>query len=239
MSTKKGPPKTPPSKGPPTRKSPRTQKAGERKRGSWPVGRGGKIGKMGGGGRPSSTSSESESDDDDESNGGDDSNKEDKCHRGHIGMQTLKTTTQEELLQMLREKERTIKKLQGEIDCMKNESKPSKKTLRQIMNWSGEEINFSQSVNTFVRVFLFPRYKFLKDGWQNYQPHKKDSLSSMCLRKLSLPEGSEPDDIWERVIAPSIQMKYLNIKGNMNYDLNKIFLSMMYFVMCDLTTVFN
>ena len=140
---------------------------------------------------------------------------------------------------MLREKERTIKKLQGEIDCMKNKSKTSKKILWQIMKWSGEEINFSESVNTFVRVFLFPRYKFLKDGWQNYQPHKKDSLSSMCLRKLSLPEGSKADDIWERVIVPSIQMKYVNIKGNMNNDLKKIFLSMMYFVMCDLTTVFD
>ncbi len=61
----------------------------------------------------------------------------------------------------------------------------------------------------------------------------------MCLRKLSLPEGSKADDIWERVIVPSIQMKYVNIKGNMNNDLEKIFLSMMYFGMCDLTTVFD
>jgi hypothetical protein len=56
---------------------------------------------------------------------------------------------------MLREKERTIKKLQAEMDCMKNKSKPSKKTLRDIMKWLGEEINFSESVNTFVQVFYF------------------------------------------------------------------------------------
>jgi hypothetical protein len=105
---------------------------------------------MGGGGRPSLTSSESESDEDDESNGGDDSNEEDECHQGDVGMQTSKTTTQEELLQILREKEQMIKKLQGGIDCMKNKSKPSKKILQQIMKWSGEEINFSESVNTFV-----------------------------------------------------------------------------------------
>jgi hypothetical protein len=139
---------------------------------------------------------------------------------------------------MLREKERMIKKLQAEIECMKNKSKPRKKTLRDIMKWSGEEINLSESVNTFVRVFLFPRYKFLKDGWQNYQPDKTDSLSLMCLRKLSLPEGSEADDNWERVIVPSIQMKYVNIKGNMNNDLKKIYLSMMCFVKCDLKNVF-
>ena len=49
----------------------------------------------------------------------------------------------------------------------------------------------------------------------------------MCLRKLSLPEGSNTVDIWERVKAvPSIQMKYINIKGNMNNDLKKIYMSM-------------
>ena len=46
------------------------------------------------------------------------------------------------------------------------------------------------------------------------------------------------DDIWERVIVPSIQMKYVNIKGNMNNDLKKIYLSMMIFVKCDLKNVF-
>ncbi len=56
---KKSPPMTPPNMGAKTRKSPRQQKATERKRGSGPVGRGGKIGKMGGRGRPFSTSSES------------------------------------------------------------------------------------------------------------------------------------------------------------------------------------
>ena len=34
------------------------------------------------------------------------------------------------------------------------------------------------------------------------------------------------DDIWERVIVPSIQMQYINIKGNMNNDLKKICMGM-------------
>jgi len=42
------------------------------------------------------------------------------------------------------------------------------------------------------------------------------------LKKLALPEGSDKEDVWERVIVPSIQMKYINIKGNMNSDLKKI-----------------
>ena len=96
------------------------------------------------------------------------------------------------------------------------------------MRWTGKEINFADSVNTFVREFLFPWYKFLKVGWMNYDPLLKHSLSSMCLRRLSIPEGSDAADIWERVIVPSIQMKYTNIKGNMNNDLKKIYMSMSY-----------
>ena len=46
------------------------------------------------------------------------------------------------------------------------------------------------------------------------------------------------DDIWERVIVPLIKMKHINIKRNMNNDLKKLYLSMMYFVMCDLITGF-
>jgi len=91
-----------------------------------------------------------------------------------------------------------------------------------------------------VREFLFPQYKFLREGWQNYEPDKKNSLSSMCLRKLSLPEGSDTANIWERVImiVPLIQMKYINIKGNMNNDLKKIYMSM-YDILFENQRVFN
>ncbi len=146
---------------------------------------------------------------------------------GLHGTKRGKMSTRDELVERLREKERTIKKLQEEVHSLRrNKSRPNKKDIRERMKWSGEEINFADSVNTFVREFLFPRYKFLREGWQNYEPDKKNSLSSMCLRKLSLPEGSDKADIWERVIVPSIQMKYINLKGNMNNDLKKIYMSM-------------
>jgi hypothetical protein len=169
--------------------------------------------------KQSSSSSESESDTN--------SNKKDKSNNGHHVEKVVSTdiTTQDDLLNMLKEKERIIKRQQMEIDYMKNKTQ-GKKTIREFMNWSGEEINFSEDVNTFVREFLFTRYKFLKDGWQHYQPNKHDSLSSLCLRKLSLPDFAQKDDIWDRVIVPTIQSKYINIKGNMNNDLKKIFLSM-------------
>ena len=155
----------------------------------------------------------------------DEEDKDDKRNGGDVGIKTSKNYTRGELLTMLREKERIIKKLQAEMEYMKKRSKPSKKTIQEMIMWSGEEKNFSESVDTFVREFLFPRYKFLKEGWQRYEPNMKNSLSSMCLHRLSLPEGSDTEDIWIRVIVPSIQMKYINIKGNTNNDLKKIYMS--------------
>jgi hypothetical protein len=204
-----------------TRSSPRGHKRSSRetqvnvrKRGTGPFGRGGKkIPQK----QPSSSSSESESESESEGEEG---------FEGPYGTKRAKMTTHDELLEMLCEKEVTIKKLEAEVHSLRNKSRPNKKDLRESMRWSGEEINFADSVNTFVREFLFPRYKFLRGGWQKYEPDKRNSLSSMCLRKLSLPEGSDTEDIWERVIVPSIQMKYVNIKGNMNNDLKKIYISM-------------
>ena len=217
-------PKTPPKKKAhttvPPRSSPRRHKSSSsntRERGTGPVGRGGKTISRKQHSSSSSESSESESE----------SEEDDKSFDGLCGKnKKAKMTTRDELLDMLREKERIIKKLQAEVHSLRNKSRPNKKDLRESFRWSGEEINFSDGVNTFVREFLFPRYKFLGGGWQNYERDKRNSLSSMCLRRLSLPEGSDMKDIWERVIVPTIQMKYVNIKGNMNNDIKKIYISM-------------
>jgi hypothetical protein len=96
-------------------------------------------------------------------------------------MKKTKTASQEELLDMLRERERMIKRLQTELHLMKNKSRTNKKTLRESMRWSGEEINFVDSIYTFVQAFLFPRYKILREGWQDYQLDKKNSLSPLCI----------------------------------------------------------
>jgi hypothetical protein len=73
--------------------------------------------------------------------------------RRKFGNKVSTTTTREKLLTMLRAKEWMIKKLQVEVDCMRSKSKPTKKPIRENMQWSGEEINFSESINTFVQVF--------------------------------------------------------------------------------------
>jgi hypothetical protein len=65
-------------------------------------------------------------------------------------------------------------------------------------------------VSIFVNVYLIPRYKFLKDGWMEYEDGQK-SCSTFVQEKVIIPEGAEYKDQWERVICPTIQAKYVAI----------------------------
>ena len=118
------------------RRSPRGHKSSKResevntqKRGTGPQGRGGKVST-----RPepeefSSENSESESDEDDEGND------------GRFRIKRTKDASREELLSMLRQKERIIMKLQAEVHSLRNKGRPNKTSLRVSLNWSGEEVN--------------------------------------------------------------------------------------------------
>ncbi len=106
----------PQSTGTKRRRSPRQHNPTGRERGSGPVGRGGKIRIIEGRGRAFSSLSELESDNDD------DSSEEDESHHKQVEIKMPTSTMRAELLRMLREKERTIWKLQMELDCMKNKA---------------------------------------------------------------------------------------------------------------------
>ena len=48
----------------------------------------------------------------------------------------------------------------------------------------------------------------------------------VCMKHLLIPEGSDPKEIWGRVIVPSIRDKYQSMKCNMNNKIKSIYLSM-------------
>jgi hypothetical protein len=72
-------------------------------------------------------------------------------------------------------------------------------------------------VSEWVKEYLFPRYKFLKEGWMEYSD-KNESLSSFVKRKMKMEQVDEYVSIWERVICPTIQMKYVTIRCNLNNE---------------------
>jgi hypothetical protein len=91
-------------------------------------------------------------------------------------------------------------------------------------HWDEKEANFADSVLTFVNEYLFPRFKFLKDGRMEFAD-SPDSLLSFVHGKVKIPEGADYKDQWDRVICPTIQTKYITIRCNLNKKVQKTYKS--------------
>ena len=118
---------------------------------------------------------------------------------------------------------RKIRALESTLNEMKRTSKGSGSDKT---GWTGDELNFVKDINDFCRDRLYPREKFLRKNWQDFLPNDRRSLYAVCMKHLSIPEGSDPMEIWERVIIPSIRDKYQSMKCNMNNIIKSIYMSM-------------
>jgi hypothetical protein len=88
------------------------------------------------------------------------------------------------------ENERLIKRLKMELKLSKSTARQMKCQIRINYNWDGKEANFTDSVSSFAKEYLFPCFKFLKDGWMNYD-EGQDSFSTFVQGKVQIPEGAE------------------------------------------------
>jgi hypothetical protein len=122
------------------------------------------------------------------------------------------------LCQRCIENERLIKRLKMELRSSKSHVRQMKRQIRIDYIWDGKEANFVELVSSFVKEYLFPHFKFLKDRWMEYE-EEQDSFSTFVQRKIQIPEGAEYKDQWERVICPTIQAKYVTIRCNLNNEI--------------------
>jgi hypothetical protein len=125
-----------------------------------------------------------------------------------------------QLHEMCQEKERVIKKLKVELKLSKSPGRNTKQKIRLDYQWDREDANLADKVLDWVKTYLFPRCKFLKRGWMEFSK-KWDSLSAFVKRKMesSIPSTSDYRDLWERVICPTIQNKYMRIGCNLMNDI--------------------
>ncbi len=86
-----------------------------------------------------------------------------------------------------------VKELEAINKRLKEELKNSKKRVscsskgdnRNSNGWTGNKAILVDKVTTFSRDYMFPCYKFLKEGWQDYNPTNKKSLSYFVGRKMA------------------------------------------------------
>jgi hypothetical protein len=128
------------------------------------------------------------------------------------------------LCQRCVENERLIKRLKMELRLSKSTARQKKRQIRNDYDWDGKDANFSDSVSSFAKEYLFLHFKFLKDGWMDYDKGQ-DSFSTFVQRKVQIPEGAASKDQWERVICPTIQAKYVSIRFNLNNEIQRTYKS--------------
>ncbi len=63
------------------------------------------------------------------------------------------------------ENERIIKRLKMELRLSKFHARQTKRQIRIDYDWDCKEANFADLVLSFVKEYLFPCFKFLKDKW--------------------------------------------------------------------------
>jgi hypothetical protein len=130
-----------------------------------------------------------------------------------------------ELVKIVKEQRKHIKYLQNKLAKAKTAQRQTKKQVQMEQHWTGEETNYANSITTFCKTFLFPRYKFLQEGWHEYDPNRSGSLSSLVKRKVAIPERADYKGLWERVVVLTIQLKYINMKCNLNNEIKKAYMS--------------
>ncbi len=65
----------------------------------------------------------------------------------------------------------------------------------------------------------------MKEGGHVYDPNRSDSLLSLVKQKVAIPERAYYKCFWERVVVPTIPLKYINMKCNLIYEIKKAYMS--------------
>jgi hypothetical protein len=123
----------------------------------------------------------------------------------------------------LRELEAENKQLKLELKCSKKKDRcSSKEDIRNYNEWIFDKANLANKIYNFSRDFMFLHYKFLKEGWQDYEPSNKKSSSFFVGQNMAdtfhnmkiLTSGREFKDQWEKIYVPVIKKKYQIMRNN-------------------------
>ncbi len=132
----------------------------------------------------------------------------------------------------LRQLEADNKQLKVELKfCKEKYRRLSMEDIRTYNEWTFDMANLANKINDFSRDVMFPHYKFLKEGWQDYEPSNKKSLSYFVGQKMAdtyqnmriSTSGREFEDQWERVHVPVIKKKYQNMRNNIGNNIRETY----------------
>jgi hypothetical protein len=166
------------------------------------------------------------------------------CHRCENQLRSLVPRMNERQEQMRAEKrvrdlEYDLRQLKVDNKQLKVELKFSKKKYRHSSKGDNrtyneltfDKANLANKINNFSRGVMFPHYKFLKEGWQDYKLSNKKSLSYFVGQKMAdtyqnrriSTSGRQFEDQWERVYVLVIEKIYQNMRNNIGDDIRETY----------------
>ena len=125
-----------------------------------------------------------------------------------------------------REYEDRVRELESQLRSMKGmKKKYTKKELAQHYEWDETDVTLGNIMMNACKKYLFPRYKFLGDNWTEYDP-RPDRLTSVVFTiiRSAIPAEEDPENLWNRVLAPAISKKYADLRCNINNQCKMTFL---------------
>jgi hypothetical protein len=134
----------------------------------------------------------------------------------------------QQLEDRLVELENMNKKLKSQLmEAQRSRSRSSKGNIRRDNDWSAEEGRLADKIVPFCKNYLFPRYKFLRDNWMDYDPENENSFCHFVGKKMNgmyknmriRISGPQFKREWEDVYVPLIGLKYSNMRCNLSNDI--------------------
>jgi hypothetical protein len=109
------------------------------------------------------------------------------------------------------EYKRLVKRLKMDLRLSKSHARQTRRQIRINYDWDGKEANFTNWVLSFVNEYLFPRHKFLKDKWMEYD-HGPESLLTFVQGKVKNPRSSRVQGSMGESYMPNHSSKVCHYK---------------------------
>jgi hypothetical protein len=139
--------------------------------------------------------------------------------------------------------ETELEELRAEVTLLRanreHGNRKSKAQLRKEYCLSEDDVLFSDDVMSFTAEYLFPRFKFLKNGWTKHDPTKQKGFSMLVKRHMPIHKGTTFADEWDQIIAPAIAKKYTDMRCNMNNLIRRTFVCKCLAMNCSLQLYYN
>ena len=132
----------------------------------------------------------------------------------------------QQLEEELAEMKNMNKKLKAQVSEFRKSRSGSitKRSIRRDNEWTAEEGRLADKIVPFCKLYLFPRYKFLKDNWMDFDLENENSFCNFVFSKMNemypnMRNITAKRREWESVYVPLIGQKYSNMRCNLSNDI--------------------